>query len=366
MPIFMDRHDLTESVNAEHVAHIHQEDLKIEHEFGCKGLTYWFDDQRKTAFCLIKAPSKEALQEMHNAAHGAIPNSIIEVDPSIVESFLGRIEDPVKAKDAKLNIINDPAFRTLMVLDFRCDSFLHVDFNLYRNKLDYFNQILKSSIVKGQGRMVKNNLFSSLVSFRSITDAVDTTMEIHKAFTDYCKTEKIDINLDMGLCCGLPVTEKKGLFEDAIKMAARFSKVVKGEIVISTEAKELYESENLNSIINNEFVRVMQPSDQKFLNLLMNFTEENWNKANLKIEDFTASLGLSKSQLYRKVKFVTGKSLNIFIKDYRMTEAVKLLGKNMGNISEIAFDTGFNSPAYFSKCFYETYGILPSSYPRNL
>ena len=53
----MDRHDLPESVNAEHVAHIHQEDLKIEHEFGCKGLTYWFDDKRKTAFCLINAPN---------------------------------------------------------------------------------------------------------------------------------------------------------------------------------------------------------------------------------------------------------------------------------------------------------------------
>ena len=59
MPIYMDRHDLNDAITAEHVANIHQEDLKIEHEFGCKGLTYWFDDHRKTAFCLIKAPNKE-------------------------------------------------------------------------------------------------------------------------------------------------------------------------------------------------------------------------------------------------------------------------------------------------------------------
>lgn len=303
---------------------------------------------------------------MHNAAHGAVPNSIIEVEASIVESFLGRIEDPVKAKDATLNIINDPAFRTLLVLDFKCVYFRHIDLDLYRSKLENFNQIAKSSIEKGQGRIVKNNLFSSLVSFSSITDAVDTAVEIHKLFLDYSKTEKIDINMSVGLCCGLPVTKTKGLFEDTIKMSERFCKIVRGEIVISAEVKELYESENINSIISNEFVRVMQPSDQKFLNLLMNFTEQHWNKANLKIEDFTAGLGLSKSQLYRKVKSVTGKSLNIFIKDYRMDQAIGLLAKNRGNISEIAFDSGFNSPAYFSKCFYESYGILPSSYPRNL
>ena len=118
MPIYMDRHDLNDTITAEHVAHIHQEDLKIEHEFGCQGLTYWFDNHRKTAFCLIKAPNKEALKEMHNKAHGAIPNSIIEVDPNIVESFLGRIEDPVKAKNQILNIIRDPAFRVLMFVEY--------------------------------------------------------------------------------------------------------------------------------------------------------------------------------------------------------------------------------------------------------
>ncbi|MDH3323081.1 MAG: DUF4242 domain-containing protein, partial [Flavobacteriaceae bacterium] len=109
MPIYMDRHELTENVTAEHVAEIHQEDLKHEHKFGCKGLTYWFDDKRKSAFCLIKAPNKKAIEDMHALAHGGVPHSIIEVDAAVVESFLGRIGDPVKAQNTELNIINDPA-----------------------------------------------------------------------------------------------------------------------------------------------------------------------------------------------------------------------------------------------------------------
>ncbi len=116
MPIYMDRHDVSEAITAEHVAQLHQEDLKVQHLFGCRGLTYWFDDLRKNAFCLIEAPDKETLQKMHNHAHGQVPNRIIEVDPRIVESFLGRIGDPEKAKNTELNIINDPAFRTLMVI----------------------------------------------------------------------------------------------------------------------------------------------------------------------------------------------------------------------------------------------------------
>src|SRR5258708_4419605 len=116
MPIFMDRHDVSVAVTAENLPQIHQEDLKIQDQFGCRGLTYWFDDKRKTAFCLIEAPDEQAIREMHNKAHGQVPHSVIEVDTSIVESFLGRIGDPEMAKDTTLNIINDPAFRTIMVI----------------------------------------------------------------------------------------------------------------------------------------------------------------------------------------------------------------------------------------------------------
>lgn len=67
----------------------------------------------KTAFCLIEAPNSNAIIEMHKKAHGNVPHQIIEVDKTIIESFLGRIEDPEKALNTDLNIINDPAFRTI-------------------------------------------------------------------------------------------------------------------------------------------------------------------------------------------------------------------------------------------------------------
>ena len=363
MPIYMDRHDLPEDITAEHVAKIHQADLKIEHKFGCKGLTYWFDETRKTAFCLIKAPNKEAIQTMHNEAHGGIPNSVIEVDDNIVESFLGRIEDPKKSQKTELNIINDPAFRTIMVGRIKRSSFKHsvskqVDLAIYNH-----SKSLVKTINKFNGSIVKQNLEYFLTSFDSITNAVLCAIEIQtKLKQKNINTYESDVKFNIGLSAGIPVTDKEVIFEDTIKTAERLCGVVNGQIAVSSKVKDLYESENLNISIDEKFVYVLNPTDEKFLNMLMDYIEKEWTNTALNIDEFSKELGYSKSQLYRKLVSLTGKSPNIFIKEYRLNKALKLLDKQIGNISKIAYDTGFNSPAYFSKCFQKTFGVLPSNY----
>ena len=103
-------------------------------------------------------------------------------------------------------------------------------------------------------------------------------------------------------------------------------------------------------------------TDENFLTLLMDYTESTWSNTNLKVDDFSKPVGCSKSQLYRKIILLTGKSPNTFIREYRLNEALTLLNKNTGNVSEIAYETGFSSPSYFSKCFQKRYGHLPSDY----
>jgi AraC-like DNA-binding protein len=363
MPIYMDRHDVSETVTAENVAQLHQADLKIQDKFKCRGLTYWFDENRKTAFCLIEAPNKEAIKEMHDHAHGEVPHRIIEVDDSIVESFLGRIEDPVKAQKTELNIINDPAFRIIMVVRFK-------DFTLNNSLLEKENQALvkinndiQQIISNLKGRVVKQNSNGFLISFTSVTNAVSVALEIQSKFERDVK-KSVTFNLKIVLGAGVPVAEKEGLFEDTIEMVESIYKFIKGQVVITNEVKDLYESENSNKYIDDKFINVLKSSDEKFLYNLMSCTEKNWNKTDLKANDFCKQLGYSKSRLYRKMMFLTGKSPNSFIKEYRLNMALKLLNKQIDNISEIAFKTGFNSPTYFSKCFKETFGILPSNYKK--
>lgn len=362
MPLYLDLHQMPDGVTAEHVAEMHQADLKIEHEFNCRGLTYWCDEKRQTAFCLIDAPNEQALKDLHAKAHGDVPARIIEVEGNIVESFLGRIEDPEKSKNTELNIINDPAFRVLMVIE--TSNYLN---RLEANQLTLFAQKFHNNVSKTfqkfNGRVVKKSNNTYLVSFKSVSDAVLCALKIQFQFKYV--TPNLDSSnrrLNIALSSGIPITSKESIFEDTITLATRMCDVVKEQLVITTEIKLLYESENRNATIDDEMVKILKPNEEKFLTQLIDFVENIWNKPDFNVNDFSKSLGLSKSQLYRKLTKLTGQSPNNFLKEYRLHKALNLLHKQQGNISEIAFETGFNSAAYFSKCFLEKYGLLPSKY----
>ncbi len=363
MPIYMDRHNLSATVTAENVAQIHQEDLKVQSQYGCRGLTYWFDDVRKTAFCLFEAPNEEALKEMHRVAHGDVPHLIIEVAPAIVASFLGRIEDPVKAQDNNLNIINDPAFRTIMVMVLQEAMHGQNELATFKKSLNKFYAALPGILKSYAGTMVKQGNDHFLISFNSVSNGVHAAIDLHALYKHFTRASGSALNqLKTGLCAGVPVTEKKFIFEDCIRLAERMCAVMIGDIIISSEVKDLYNSENIKAVAEDQSLVALSGTDEQFLNRLMEYTEEKWNDVNLKADDFCKPLGCSKSQLYRKMTTLTGKSPNLFIKEYRLARALSLLNNGTGNISEIAFEAGFSSPSYFSKCFQKRYGHSPSDH----
>ncbi len=359
MTIYMDRHDVSEAVTAEIVAQIHQDDLKIQHKYGCRGLTYWFDEVRKTAFCLVEAPDKNAIIEMHDHAHGEVPHQIIEVDAAIVESFLGRIEDPEKARNTELNIINDPAFRTIMIISQEMLSIQKSNSEL-KDNLD--KQII-SAIKSFDGNIVRQDKNDFLVSFKSVTKAVLCALNITEYFNSQELTKKNGaVSLKIALNCGIPVTEKKSIFQDTIQLAERMKNISNAKIVVSAEVKELYKSENQNTFFDNETVLALARSDENFITHLMEFIEKEAKNPYLKVEDFYTNLGLSKSKMYRKMILLTGKSPNSFLLEYRLKQSLSLLQNQNCSISEVAFDSGFNSPSYFTKCFRKKYGAMPTEY----
>jgi AraC-like DNA-binding protein len=362
MPLYMDRHDIPDEIKPEHVAQMHQEDLKVQHLYGCKGMTYWCDSERHTAFCLIEAPNKEAIQKMHNHAHGAFPHQIIEVDEHLVESFLGRIEDPDKRSDADLNIIDDPAFRVIMVLE-TADKLYRTEDQQLSIFTQKFHRSVANSLKNFQGSIVRENDKSYLVSFKSVTNAVLCALKIQENFKySYPKLENEHQGLNIGISAGPPVAEKDGIFYESVALSTQMCEIIKEPLVISYTIKDLYENENRNAIIDKEHIRVLKPKEEQFLSKLVAFSEANWKGSNFKLSNLCKALGHSTSQTYRKIKKLTGKAPNTFMREFRLNKALDLLHQQKGNISEIAFETGFNSPAYFTKCFYDTFGILPSKY----
>ncbi|MDE7347595.1 MAG: response regulator [Muribaculaceae bacterium] len=104
------------------------------------------------------------------------------------------------------------------------------------------------------------------------------------------------------------------------------------------------------------------PLDEKFIEKAMKYVSDNLDSSRLSVEELSDHLGMSRVRLYKKIKQITGKTPIEFIRIIRLKRAAQLLRESQLNVSEIAYQTGFNNPKAFSKYFKEEFGILPSIY----
>lgn len=100
--------------------------------------------------------------------------------------------------------------------------------------------------------------------------------------------------------------------------------------------------------------------DQLFLDRLEKVLNAQISDDTFNVENLARAMTISHSQLFRKVKAITGKSIVLFIRRYRCQRARALLHETDKSISEIAYDVGFKDPSYFSKCYIKEFGIAPS------
>lgn len=101
------------------------------------------------------------------------------------------------------------------------------------------------------------------------------------------------------------------------------------------------------------------PIEDAFISRFKNMVEERLSDNNLSIEDLAADMGLSRVQLYRKVKALTGNTPVDLLRKARLAQAQKLLQESTLSVSEIAYQVGFASPSYFTKCYKDEFGTVP-------
>ena len=100
--------------------------------------------------------------------------------------------------------------------------------------------------------------------------------------------------------------------------------------------------------------------DTEFIQKILHFITENISDAQLSVELLSSKMFLSRSQLYRKIKTLTGVSVNEFIRNVRLEKAKQLIEQGNNNMNEISYKVGFTSPSYFTKCYKNKYGHLPT------
>ncbi len=105
--------------------------------------------------------------------------------------------------------------------------------------------------------------------------------------------------------------------------------------------------------------------DEKLIAKAIKYVEDNIGRSELSVEEMSRELCMSRVHLYKKLITITGKSPIEFIRVIRLKRAAQLLRESQMNVSEIAYEVGFNNPKYFSKYFKEEFGKLPSEYKNS-
>lgn len=113
-------------------------------------------------------------------------------------------------------------------------------------------------------------------------------------------------------------------------------------------------------VVRSEECEAPQNEEPLFIVHFKKAVEARLADSDLSVDDLAAAMNLSRVQLYRKVKAISGSSPNELIRTARLNRGYQLLVTTDKNISEVAYDVGFTAPSYFTKCFKDEFGISPS------
>ncbi len=236
MPIFLDRHDL-KGTSAIEVAEAHLKDLALQDRYGVKFLTYWFDEDRGTTFCLIDAPDKETAQQVHREAHGHVAGEIIDVSLSAVEAFLGRISDPQPTAQSTMALA-EPAHRTVMFTDMVASTEMTARLGdaAATELVRAHDALVRRGLARYGGRETKHLGDGIMASFDSTQAAVECARAIQQSFERYNRAALEPIHIRIGLDCGEPIEESRDLFGSTVQRASRLCNAASADQILVSSA----------------------------------------------------------------------------------------------------------------------------------
>lgn len=230
----MDRHDFA-GQSAVDAAKMHLQDLEVQGQFGVQLLTYWFDYDRQTAFCLAKAPSGDAVETLHRESHGSVPGKVIEVDQRELERFMGGIVDHPPGDPYV-----ETAFRTILFTDMEGSTSLTQRLGDAGAMaiLRAHDRIVGDALGGHGGSEIKHTGDGLMAAFPSVVGAIESAVEIQRRLAE--ADDKNRPRVRIGMSAGEPVTERNDLFGAVVQLAARLcSRAEPGSVLVSSAVRDL-------------------------------------------------------------------------------------------------------------------------------
>ncbi len=236
MPLYMDRHDLP-GVTAADMAAAHLRDLEVQDRFGVRFVTYWFEEEAASGFCLIEGPDKESIEAAHRAAHGMLPVNVVEVDEANVRGFFGRLNTHPPGEPYV-----ESAFRAILFTDMVDSTRLtqQVGDREAMQLLRQHDSIVRSVLAQFGGSEVKHTGDGIMAAFDSASQAVGAAIQVQRALQEHNAVGQSGLHVRIGVAAGEPVTEQDDLFGAAVQQAARLCACAQPDcIVVSSGVHDL-------------------------------------------------------------------------------------------------------------------------------
>jgi hypothetical protein len=236
MPLYMDRHDLPDATAAD-IATAHMRDLELQERFGVRFVTYWFEEEAGSAFCLVESPDKESVEAAHRDSHGMLPLNVVEVDEACVRGFFGRLNTHPPGEPYV-----ESAFRAILFTDM-------VDSTRLTQRLGdreamqlvrRHDSIVRSGLAQFGGSEVKHTGDGIMAAFDAASRAVGAAVQIQRALGELDAGGQSGLRVRIGVAAGEPVTEQDDLFGAAVQQAARLCAAAGPDcIVVSSGVHDL-------------------------------------------------------------------------------------------------------------------------------
>ena len=163
------------------------------------------------------------------------------------------------------------------------------------------------------------------------------------------KIEGLESGADAYLAKPFNKKELKIRLQNMIELTRKYQNKYRNAVALPVKTASTDHSPN--KVIDHE---------NAFLQKVNTLIDENMDNGGFLVDELSKEVGMNRSQLYRKLKALTGKSTVAYLRSRRLHEAQRLLKKGDLNVSEVGYAVGFSSPSYFSKAFSDEFGYSPT------
>lgn len=253
MPLYVDIHSIDPDTPWEDIAKAHYEDTKIQGDYSVEYLKYWYNQNCGKLFCLVEAPDAEAARCVHENAHGLVAEKLIEVDPDLIDGFMGNggVNDGGAAlvPGATAPTQRDSGVRSVLFTDIANSTEMTSRFGdrATMAMLSVHDGIVRGALRNNNGREIKHTGDGIMAAFLSAADAVRFACQVQEALDAHNQPgPEFPVMVRIGISAGEPVEQGNDLFGSTVQLAARLcARAEPGQVLVSSLVADLCDGESL-------------------------------------------------------------------------------------------------------------------------